>query len=71
MELIEITDIKEYKRTKTWHVLKFRGYSLKIYDLWIQIYTTPEGYRGSGVMGNKSFKKLVSDIQAITKDQPK
>ena len=70
METIEVyteqalhQQLKYRSKLNKWYILKFRGYSFKIYNLWPQIMQSPAGIRDSGLMDGKTQKSLISQVQ--------
>jgi hypothetical protein len=45
-----------------WYVLRFNGFTFKIYGRWAQVMETPTGLRDSGVMGHKSARALSAEV---------
>lgn len=54
--------IKANAKNGKWYVLRFNGYTFKIYQLWAQIMQTPEGLRGSGAMGQTTQRAFFNEI---------
>ncbi len=52
----------------TWYVLKFNGFSFKIYQLWAQVMVTPSDQKASGNPSNKSAKAFVAELLKFIED---
>lgn len=57
--------IRERAKSGQWYVLKFNGYTFKIYGRWAQIKQTPDGLRDSGSDGHKSARALCAELFAF------
>jgi hypothetical protein len=55
--------IRDCSKIREWHVIRFNGYSFKVYGKWAQIMENPQGLRASGDMGHKTQKALIAEIQ--------
>ncbi len=54
--------IREHAKTGRWYVLRFNGFSFKIYGRWAQVMETPDGLRDSGAMGHTSARALSAEV---------
>ena len=54
--------IQEHAKTVRWYVLRFNGFTFKIFGRWAQVMETPNGLRDSGVMGHKSARALSAEV---------